>query len=124
MDGHAGTLQFSTLTLAELDGAEAQRLDALSFGVVGIDRTGLVEVYSATEARLAGLMAETVMGRHFFHAVAPCMNNSLVAQRFENEPKLDAIIDYVLTFRMRPTPVKIRLLQSPDVARRYLLIHR
>ncbi len=29
------------------------------------------------------------------------MNNFLVAQRFEDEEEIDAILNYVLTFRMR-----------------------
>jgi hypothetical protein len=52
------------------------------------------------------------------------MNNFMVAQRFEDELEIDAIIDFVLTFRMRPTPVRLRLLKSVEVARRYILIER
>ena len=40
------------------------------------------------------------------------MNNYLVAQRFIDEPEIDDTIDFVLTLRMRPTPVKLRLLKS------------
>ena len=52
------------------------------------------------------------------------MNNFMVAQRLEDEPELDAIVPYVLTLRMRPTPVRLRLLASPAASRRYLLIER
>ncbi|KAA2238094.1 PAS domain-containing protein [Salinarimonas soli] len=103
---------------------DAAALDTLPFGVIGLDAAGLVDVYSAVEARYAGLKPETVMGRHFFTAVAPCMNNALVAGRFDGEPELDVVIDYVLTFRMRPTRVAVRLIQNPDVPRRYILIQR
>jgi hypothetical protein len=51
-----------------------------------------------------------------------CMNNFMVAQRFEDEDVLDTVIDYVLTFRMRPTPVKLRLVRQWNLSRRYLLI--
>jgi hypothetical protein len=30
----------------------------------------------------------------------------------------------VLTFRMRPTPVRMRLIKQPDLRRQYLLIER
>lgn len=52
------------------------------------------------------------------------MNNFMVAQRFLDEPEIDATIDFVLTLRMRPTPVKLRLLQSKAVALHFILIHR
>ena len=37
---------------------------------------------------------------------------------------LDASIDYVLTLRMRPTKVKLRLISSPDMTMRYVFIQR
>jgi photoactive yellow protein len=117
-------MQFSEASIRDIDGAGDDALDALPYGVIGLAPSGDVEVYSAAEARMAGLSRDGVLGRHFFTAVAPCMNNFMVAQRLEDEPALDAVIDYVLTFRMRPTPVKLRLLKDPGVARRYLLIQR
>jgi hypothetical protein len=52
------------------------------------------------------------------------MNNYLVSQRFQDAEALDATIDYVLTFRMKPTPVLLRMLQRTRTARGYLLIKR
>ena len=103
---------------------DAARLDRLPFGVVGLSPDGLVEVYNQTEARLAGLNRDDVLGTSFFLSVAQCMNNFLVAQRFDDEEEIDAIVAYVLTFRMRPTPVRLRLLKRADHPRRYLLIQR
>lgn len=117
-------MEFATSSIADIDAAPAATLDALPFGVIGFGRDGKVEVYSAAESRLAGLSPEKVVGKHVFGVVAPCMNNYLVAQRFEDEPELDATIDYVLTLRMRPTPVKLRMLQSGALSRRFLLIQR
>jgi hypothetical protein len=60
--------------------------------------------------------------------VAPCLNNFMVAQRFEDAQDdgapLDDTIDYVLTLRMRPVKVKLRLLAAPDCAVRYVLVQR
>jgi len=56
--------------------------------------------------------------------VAPCTNNYLVAQRFRDEPTLDAELDYVFTLKMRPTKVRLRLLQTPEARRKYLLVAR
>ncbi|MGU3391536.1 phosphonate transporter [Sphingomonas sp. M1A8_2b] len=103
---------------------DANDRDALPFGVVGFSADTLVQVYNATEARMAGLDAAAVIGVPFFDAVGQCMNNFMVAQRFEDEPEIDDIIPYVLTLRMRPTRVRLRLLAAPGTPRRYILIER
>ena len=115
---------FSQIKLADLDALSKDEIDKFPFGVVGLSPDGIVEVYNASESKLAGLPADTVIGSHFFLNTAQCMNNFMVAQRFEDELEIDAIIDFVLTFRMRPTPVRLRLLKSVEVARRYILIER
>ena len=113
-----------TMTLAELQNMPGEVRDQQAFGIIGLDRSGIVEIYNATEARMAGLAPDTVLGASFFNAIAQCMNNFLVAQRFEDEAELDAVIPYTLTLRMRPTPVRMRLLASPSAPLRYILIER
>ena len=44
-----------------------------------------------------------------------------MAQRYEDEPELDAYVDYVFTYIMKPTPVKLRLLALPGRSR-YLVV--
>jgi photoactive yellow protein len=117
-------LAFSSLGLGHLIDLTKAESDTLPFGIVGLSREGMVEVYNLTEATLAGIQAESVIGSHFFLSTAQCMNNFMVAQRLEDEAELDTIIDYVLTFRMRPTPVRLRLLKSAAHQRSYLLIQR
>ncbi len=84
----------------------------------------MVTVYNATESKNAGLSPQRVLGKHFFEEVAPCMNNFMVAQRFDDVDELDEIIPYVLTLRMRPTPVRLRLLKAPGCTTRFVLIER
>ena len=115
---------FENISISYLDGLDREQCDALPFGVVGLSAAGLVEVYNRTESNLAGLPLDSVLGTHFFANTAQCMNNYLVAQRFEDEPELDATLDFVLTLRMRPTPVRLRLLKTASVPRRYVLIQR
>jgi photoactive yellow protein len=117
-------MSMATVTLAELHAMQPGEYNRLPFGIIGLDRSGIAKVYNEMEARMAGLAPDTVLGASFFNAVAQCMNNYLVAQRFEDEPELDATIPYVLTLRMRPTPVRMRLLASPSVPLRYILIER
>lgn len=115
---------FTQISAARLVMMPPEALDNLSYGVIGMTPDGTVEVYNTAEARLAGLSPSRVLGQPLFTVVAPCMNNYLVAQRFENEVELDVVIPYVLTLRMRPTPVKLRLLRTADQVRRFLLIQR
>ena len=107
---------------------DADVLDALPFGVIGFDAEGRVQRYNTFESQAAGLRAERVLGQDLFVAVAPCMNNYLVAQRFadarDQGAPLDDIINYVLTLRMRPTKVKLRLLFRPQDALAYVLVER
>jgi photoactive yellow protein len=111
--------------LQQLTDAE---LDSLAFGVIGFDRDGVVRRYNTCESRLAGLSPQRVLGHPLFTVVAPCMNNFLVAQRFADADAgglpLDATIDYVLTLRMRPVKVRLRLLCAPGEGLRYVLVDR
>lgn len=102
--------------------------DALDFGLVQLSQgvEARVAGYNAYESRRSGLSPESVLGLPFFGVVAQCMNNYLVAQRFEDASAsrgaLDETLAYVLTLRMRPTPVTLRLLASPSIEERYVLI--
>jgi photoactive yellow protein len=115
---------------AVIDTLSAAELDALPFGVIGFDATANATVirYNATESRYAGLTPERVLGHPLFTVVAPCMNNFMVAQRFEDAAEqgqaLDDTIDYVLTLRMRPIKVKLRLLAAVGAATRHVLVKR
>lgn len=103
-------------------------IDELDFGVIGFDAEGLVRRYNATESRLAGLSPQRVLGHPLFTLVAPCMNNHMVARRFDDAQTagtpLDLTLDYVLTLRMRPVKVRLRLLAGPAGGLRYVIVHR
>jgi photoactive yellow protein len=123
------TLAFQQADLLErIDGLADTEIDTLDFGVIGFDGDGIVRRYNAFESQCAGLAPQRVLGHALFTVVAPCMNNFLVAQRFEDAAAaaavLDATIDYVLTLRMRPVKVRLRLLAAPGAAMRYVLVHR
>ena len=123
------SLTFEDPALSEaLTRCTGSELDALDFGVIGFDAEGVVQAYNAFESKCAGLSIERVKGHPLFTVVASCMNNFLVAQRFEDAVHagtgLDATIDYVLTLRMRPVKVKLRLLAEPGAALRFVLVQR
>jgi photoactive yellow protein len=104
---------------------EAQ-LEDLEFGVIGFDAQGTVRRYNTFESRGAGLSPDRVIGHDLFTSVAPCMNNFMVAQKFEAaaaaHEELDTTLDYVLTLRMKPVKVALRLLAGPKLALRYVLV--
>ena len=125
----ATTLSFTTPALLEqLAQLNADQLDELDLGVIGFDAETNVCRYNRTESEAAGLTGPRVLGQPLFTNVAPCLNNFLVAQRFEDAAddasELDDTIDYVLTLRMRPIKVKLRLLASASGANRYVLVQR
>lgn len=126
---HSPDLSFATPDLhARLAHLAEEDLDRLDFGVIGFDGDTLVCQYNRTESDAAGLTPPRVLGQPLFTNVAPCLNNFMVAQRFEDAEDegtvLDATIDYVLTLRMRPVKVALRLLAAPDRAVRYVLVQR
>ena len=116
--------------LHHLAGLDDAGLDQLPVGVIAFERSDDARVarYNRTESRGSGLSTERVIGLPLFAVVAQCMNNYLVAQRFEDAlgsgTPLDDTLDYVFTLRMRPTPVVLRLLFAPDVALRYVVVLR
>jgi photoactive yellow protein len=125
----ATALSFTTPALLDqLAQLNADQLDELDFGVIGFDADTNVCRYNRTESEAAGLTGPRVLGQPLFTNVAPCLNNFLVGQRFEDaedgNTALDDTIDYVLTLRMRPIKVKLRLLAEPGSAVRYVLVQR
>ena len=123
------SLQFDQPELgSRIEALNEPELDELAFGVIGFDAATTVTLYNTFESKYAGLSRERVIGHPLFTTVAPCMNNFMVAHRFEeaaaNGTALDETIDYVLTLRMRPVKVKLRLLAGPGAATRYVLVLR
>ncbi len=114
--------------LATLHALDDSQLDQLDFGVIAFDEDIVVKRYNLHESQATGIKAERIIGSQLFTEVAQCMNNYLVAQRFmdarEAASPLDETIDFVLTWRMRPTPVKLRLLSTPGIPMQYLLLKR
>lgn len=108
--------------------ASDEALDQLPFGVIGFDAAGRITRYNRYESQLSGLSPDRVMGKHLFTGVAPCMNNPLISGQFSEARDaghgIDETIDYVLAFRIRPVPVRLRMLLAPGADSCYLVIRR
>jgi photoactive yellow protein len=107
--------------LDDLEKADCQALDAADFGIVRMRTDGTVIAYNTYESRLSGLSSASVVGKCFFTDVAPCTNNFMVAERFNESGALDVEMNYVFTYRMKPTKVWLRLLRRAAATEQYLV---
>jgi len=105
-----------------LDQTDAKAFDELEFGAIAVRRNGIVERFNALEMRRSGLRAADVVGKNFFSEVAPCTNNSVIGGRLLHDEILDTELDYIFTYRLIPTKVRLRLLKRPSSALMYLLV--
>jgi len=123
--GSGAAITFSSPGLAEwLACATDDALDALPFGLVAMDRDGVVTWYNRCEAGLSGLTPSRVIGRNFFTSVALCTNNAMIADRFKTQAEIDDVIDYVFTFKIAPVEVRIRLIKQEGSPAMYLAVER
>jgi photoactive yellow protein len=118
--------QESENTVAHLASLTDVELDALPYGVVGIDDEGVVTRYNATEANFTHLKADQVIGQNFFTQIAKCTNNSLVMGQFFkgiSAGNLDVKIHYTFTYVMRPTNVIMHLIRCQETRSNWILVH-
>ena len=64
-------------------------LQVAPFGVIIVDRSGTIVHYNAYESHLAHLTPERVIGKNFFHEVAPCTAVAAFEGRFLEFLELD-----------------------------------
>jgi photoactive yellow protein len=94
-----------------LDSNSEESYDSLIFGVVQMDSKGIVTAYNNYETVIGGISKENAKGKKFFTQVAPCMNNFMVAEKYQQE-SLDEELPYIFTYVTQPTPVILRLIKG------------
>ena len=103
-----------------------EELNSLDFGVTALDNDCVVKGYNNYLVNLSGVSIQKAMGYHYFSNVAPCMNNFMVAQKLEDaideKIQFDETINYVLSVRMKPTRVKLRIIHDSNTSVSYILI--
>ena len=107
-----------------LETMDQQSMDQLDFGVIRMTRDGIIKAYNQFELNLSGNQRDEVLGKSFFQQIAPCTNNFMVAEKYQTKLALDEELDYVFTYRMEPTKVRLRLLAAPDSDHQYLLVEK
>ncbi|HEY0779424.1 MAG TPA: PAS domain-containing protein [Gemmatirosa sp.] len=96
------------------DALTSAELDALPYGMIQLDSSGVVLRYSGAETRLSGLTSAETVGRNFFREVAPCTQVAEFFGRFQDGVRarqLDAVFNFRFAFR-QPKDVRIHLFYS------------
>lgn len=90
-----------------------EQADALPYGLIVLDRSGVVIGYNATESRFSRIEKRRVVGRNFFAEIAPCTGvqdfAGLYQQMVETGAPANAQFDYVFRFRHGDRAVSITM---------------
>ena len=112
------TPSFDTPNIAHaLESMPSEAIDRLPFGVVRLSAKGGVTFYSKTEGRLSGYGDRPVLGRHFFDAIAPCMNTPSFRARIQEEKRrgtLDFEFGHTGDFDDPARFVRVRVCSASD----------
>lgn len=115
---------FADPTLLDwLEAQTSEQLDEAPFGVVRMNRDGVVVAYCKLESHITGIDPAYAVGKYYFTQIAPCANNMMVAAKYAL-PQLDEELDYILTYICDPVKVRLRLLKSPQSKYQYFLVNR
>lgn len=111
-----------------IDEASDAQLDALGFGVIGLDPSGVVLRYNLYESRLARLDRNQVLGRNFFDEVARCTRTDEFQGRFERLLRSGAVgrserFEFVFGFSFGEQRVGVEMVLATP-SRIYLLVNR
>lgn len=87
--------------------------DKLNFGVVKCDDEGNILLYNKYNYNhFADFKTANVIGKNYFTEVAPCANNFIFSGRFKRGAttgELNTLFDYVFTYKLTPTKVRVHL---------------
>ncbi|MCH2155595.1 MAG: hypothetical protein MK080_06300 [Opitutales bacterium] len=95
--------------------------------MVEVDDQGVIKLYNKYESDLASIAPQAAEGKNFFTQIAPCTNNRLFYGRFQEgvlKNELDFEMDYVFTYKMSPTRVKIHMHRDPRDNRNWVFVKK
>ncbi len=117
-------IEFSSKSLLTwLESQQNSMYDELPFGVVKMNKNGIVVYYNKQESTITGVDSGMAVGKNFFVQIAPCTNNFMVAEKYKLA-ELDEELNYLFTYVTTPTKVKLRLLKSAEHWHQYMLVHK
>lgn len=118
-----------SLDLRTLGSRSDEELDTLPFGVIALNRAGIISKYNLAEARFARLDRADVLGKDFFTRVAPCTNTPGFRGRFdelarEGNTAPSVQFTYVFDFRFGAQEVEIEIVRSALPNQFFVTINR
>jgi photoactive yellow protein len=103
-----------------------ERCDGLPFGFITVDPDGVILAFNAFETSYSGLTAPEVVGRSFFHDVAPCTSVKDFEGRFRRMVEADkadiARFRYVFRFRGGERLVQVSMTYVPSEQRGIIIV--
>jgi photoactive yellow protein len=103
--------------------AEAERhLDTLPYGAFQVDKGGAVLAFNDCEAEIHGGLPMQCIGQNFFTEIAPCTRRPEFLGRFMEgveKGNLNALFQFIFTFREESTRVWVCLKQDPQNSKAY-----
>mgnify|MGYP000001287489 CR=1 FL=1 len=111
----------------KLSHMSTQDLDNLAFGAVELDGNGNILRYNTAEGDITGRNPKDVIGKNFFHDVAPCTNSPEFYGKFKSgvkDGRLNAIFEYTFDYKMRPTKVKVQMKKDPKKDSYWIFVKR
>jgi photoactive yellow protein len=101
--------------------------DLCGFGCVQIDDAGRVVLLNRYLSEMSGVSSKSAEGKNYFTAVNPCTNNPIFFGAFKRGVANDALdeqFDYVFTYQMRPTNVKVHLYRDPASKTNWIFVKK
>ncbi len=122
LDCLGGLLDMPVTDMHALDSEDVNRLP---FGLMELTRMGVVRRYNVTEAEMAGLAVDSVLGKDFFREVAPCTQATEFEDRWREllaSGGGDADFEFVFRFQRGHRLVRIRMIVEDDGDRNLILV--
>lgn len=101
--------------LSQIGTMSDAEIDALPFGVIELDASGVILRYNQYEEQFAERKSGEVVGRNFFTEIAPCTRVQKFHGAFQAgiaKGQLNEVFDFTFQFRSGPRGVRIRMVQS------------
>lgn len=122
-------LAWSSLDPTRIEDLSDAELDELPFGVLCLHRDGTILRYNLAESRLARLDRALVLGKSFFHKIAPCTAVPEFQGRFEaflRSPRETLLqrFQFLFDFKFGAQLVTIEMVRSRLGDRAYFLVNR
>jgi photoactive yellow protein len=101
--------------MGEVGRLTPEELDGLPFGAIQLDPSGKILAYNRTEEKISGRSAADVVGKNFFHDVAPCTRVKRFYGAFQeglDRKTLNEVFDFTFAFAGGARDVRIRMIYS------------